>query len=74
MSFGKIYGVLDNPRTTACRVVAKANDLDVELVETAPGTKEAEYLKVNALGKIPSFVGANGFVLTECIAIAVYRK
>jgi len=31
-----------------------------------------EYKKVNPLGKIPTFVGADGFVLSECIAIAIY--
>lgn len=34
--------------------------------------KSAEYQKLNPLGKIPTFVGANGFVLTEAIAIAIY--
>jgi elongation factor 1-gamma len=52
--------------------VAKANDLDLELVEVIPGTQNPEYLKISPLGKCPAFVGANGFTLTECIAIAVY--
>jgi hypothetical protein len=34
----------------------------------------ADYLKLNKLGKVPTFEGADGFVLSECIAIAVYRK
>ncbi|EGC48393.1 elongation factor 1-gamma [Histoplasma capsulatum var. duboisii H88] len=34
--------------------------------------KPAEYEKFNALNKIPTFVGANDYVLTECIAIAIY--
>jgi hypothetical protein len=33
-----------------------------------------EYLSTNPLGKIPAFVGADGFVLSECIAIAIYSK
>lgn len=33
-----------------------------------------EYLKLNKLGKVPTFEGKDGFVLTECIAIAVYCK
>lgn len=33
-----------------------------------------EYLKLNRLGKVPTFEGADGFVLSETIAIAVYRK
>jgi len=72
MSFGKIYGLEDNPRTTACRIIAKANELDLELAKVIPGTQTPEYLKINPLAKIPAFAGANGFVLTECIAIAVY--
>jgi hypothetical protein len=32
----------------------------------------ADYLKLNKLGKVPTFEGADGFVLSECIAIAVY--
>jgi hypothetical protein len=34
----------------------------------------ADYLKLNKLGKVPTFEGADGFVLSECIAIAVYCK
>jgi glutathione S-transferase len=57
--------------------VAKANGLDLEFVETennanAEFNKSAEYRKLNPQGKIPTFVGANGFVLTESIAIAIY--
>ncbi|EDN04570.1 elongation factor 1-gamma [Histoplasma capsulatum] len=71
MAFGTIYGFADNPRTTACRIAAKANNLDVKLVEKT-SVKSAEYEKLNALNKIPTFVGANDYVLTECIAIAIY--
>jgi glutathione S-transferase len=58
-------------------VAAKANELDLEFVEidVAPNAafkNSAEYRSLNALGKIPTFVGANGFVLTEAIAIAIY--
>ncbi|KAF8472435.1 elongation factor EF-1 gamma subunit [Kalaharituber pfeilii] len=71
MSFGKIYGFKENPRTRILLVIAKENGLDIELVETYPPGPE-EYAKVNPLRKIPTFVGSNGFVLTECIAIAIY--
>ena len=33
-----------------------------------------DYLKINKLGKVPSFVGADGYELTEAVAIAIYRK
>lgn len=52
--------------------IAKENKLDIELVETQPPVESSDYLKLNPLGKIPTFEGANGFILTECIAIAVY--
>lgn len=66
-----------NGRSSVLLAVAKANNLDIELVETNPhqniGTG-ADYALINRLGKIPSFVGADGFIVTECIAIAIYRK
>ena len=63
----------DNPRSTAIRAVAKANKLDLEFVDTEPAKGvPTEYLKINPLGKIPSFEGADGYVLTEAIAIAIY--
>jgi elongation factor 1-gamma len=53
--------------------VAKANKLNLEIVETQTGAQApADYLKYNKLGKIPTFVDSNGYVLSECIAIAIY--
>lgn len=53
--------------------MAKANNVDIELVETEPAKGvPAEYLKLNKLGKVPTFVGTDGYVLHECIAIAIY--
>ncbi|KAL7267849.1 elongation factor EF-1 gamma subunit [Rhizina undulata] len=73
MSFGKIYTYPQNPRTTALLAVAKENNLDIEIVHEEPGKGvSAEYLKINPLGKVPTFQGADGFVLSECIAIAIY--
>lgn len=64
-----------NPRSTAIRAVAKANDLDLEIVHTEPAKGvDTDYLKLNKLGKVPTFEGKDGFILTECIAIAVYGK
>jgi elongation factor 1-gamma len=53
-------------------VIAKANNLDIELVHTQPPKTDPEYSKINPLNKIPTFVGANGFLLTEVMAIAIY--
>lgn len=73
MSFGKIYSYPSNTRTRALCAVAKENNLDIEIVLTEPDKGvSTEYLKLNKLGKIPTFEGADGYVLTECIAIAVY--
>ena len=63
-----------NPRTTSLLAVAKENGLDLEFVETKPTEASAEYLKLNKLGKVPTFEGADGYVLSEAIAIAVYCK
>jgi elongation factor 1-gamma len=52
--------------------VAKANKLDIELVETRTPVTDTEYLKLNPLARIPTFVGADGFKLTEVMAIAIY--
>ncbi|KAE8359304.1 hypothetical protein BDV27DRAFT_136397 [Aspergillus caelatus] len=77
MAFGKIYGQPNNGRTIAALVAAKANDVELELVQTeanaeAEFNKSAEYTKLSPLGKIPAFEGANGYTLSEAIAIAVY--
>jgi elongation factor 1-gamma len=72
MAFGKLYTYPGNPRSTAIRAVAKANNLELEEVETDTTKPSAEFLKANPLHKVPTFVGADGFVLTESIAIAVY--
>ncbi|OJJ52641.1 hypothetical protein ASPSYDRAFT_51772 [Aspergillus sydowii CBS 593.65] len=77
MAFGKLYGRPDNTRTIAILVAAKHNDLELELVETqanpaADFNKSDAYTKLQPLGKIPAFEGANGFTLSEVIAIAVY--
>ncbi|OJJ43773.1 hypothetical protein ASPZODRAFT_135795 [Penicilliopsis zonata CBS 506.65] len=77
MAFGKLYGLPDNPRTIAALVAAKANDVELELVNTVANSSaefnsSAEYREIQPLGKIPAFVGANGYKLSEAIAIAVY--
>ncbi|KAI1138919.1 eEF1-gamma domain-containing protein [Hypoxylon sp. FL0543] len=72
MAFGKIYTKELNPRTTAILAVAKANGLDLDVVEVDTTKPTPEFLKVNPLSKVPAFVGSDGFTLTECIAIAIY--
>jgi glutathione S-transferase len=65
--------IKDNTRSEAIKLVAKANKLELDVKETVTGASApADYLKYNSLGKIPTFVGSDGYVLTECIAIAIY--
>ncbi|KAL4944985.1 hypothetical protein BDV06DRAFT_219792 [Aspergillus oleicola] len=73
MSFGVLYTRPFNPRSLAILAVAKVSNLDLE-VKTITSSKDAssEYLELNPLGKIPTFVGTDGFFLTESIAIAIY--
>ncbi|TVY33360.1 Elongation factor 1-gamma [Lachnellula subtilissima] len=72
-AFGKLYTYPGNPRSTAIRAVAKANNVELEIVETEPAKGvSAEYLKINKLGKVPTFVGADGYTLHESVAIAIY--
>ena len=63
-----------NPRSTAILAVAKANNLDIEVVPTDTDKPSGEYLKYNPLSKVPTFVGSDGYVLSECIAIAIYGE
>ncbi|KFY07012.1 hypothetical protein V492_07522 [Pseudogymnoascus sp. VKM F-4246] len=73
MAFGKLFTSEGNPRSTAIKAVALANNIELEIVNEDPKVGvSAEYLQTNPLGKIPTFVGADGFVLSECIAIAIY--
>ncbi|KAL5049300.1 hypothetical protein BDW71DRAFT_204563 [Aspergillus fruticulosus] len=73
MSFGTLYTRPFNPRSLAILAVAKANSLALE-IKTITSSQDApgEYLQLNPLGKIPTFVGADGYVLTESVAIALY--
>ena len=67
----------DNPRTTSLLAVANANNIKLDLVKTIPHENigvDDDYKLLNKLGKIPTFVGSDGYVLTECIAIAIYRE
>lgn len=62
-----------NPRSVAIRAVAKANNVELDIVETEPAKGvPAEYLKFNKLGKVPTFVGTDGYTLHEAVAIAIY--
>lgn len=55
--------------------VAKANNLQLEMVHTEPAKGVSDdYRKLNKLGKVPTFEGSDGYILSECLAIAIYRE
>ncbi|KAI9646961.1 elongation factor EF-1 gamma subunit [Ciborinia camelliae] len=73
MSFGTLYTFPGNSRSTAILAVAKANNIELDIVETDPSKGVSDdYLKINKLGRVPTFVGADGYTLHEAIAIAIY--
>ncbi|KAH8159555.1 hypothetical protein CIB48_g8690 [Xylaria polymorpha] len=72
--FGTIYTYPNNPRVNRALIIADLNGLEIEIppftmrqTNTTP-----EFLSKFALGKVPAFEGADGFCLTESIAIASY--
>ncbi|KIN03573.1 hypothetical protein OIDMADRAFT_116917 [Oidiodendron maius Zn] len=72
MSFGKLYGFHGNSRSTVLLVIAKENNLDIEFAEVKPPNVDAAYLKLNPLARVPTFVGSDGLLLTEVMAVAIY--
>ncbi|KAH8807217.1 glutathione S-transferase [Xylogone sp. PMI_703] len=77
MSFGTLYIHEPNkasPRCFAILAIAKAHGLDLKIVHADKDNLEnyAKLRQVNPLGQVPVLVGADGFVLTECIPIALY--
>ncbi|KAI0445942.1 glutathione S-transferase [Xylaria telfairii] len=72
--FGKIYTYPNNPRVNRALIMADLNGLEIEIppftmrqTNTTP-----EFLSKFALGKVPAFEAADGFCVTESIAIASY--
>lgn len=53
--------------------IAGANNLDIDFIETNPDFPlSAAYLQINPLGLVPTFEAADGWILTEVIAIAIH--
>jgi elongation factor 1-gamma len=52
--------------------VAKANKIDLDIVATDTTKPTVEHLKASPLGKVPAFLGEDGYALSEAIAIAIY--
>ncbi|KAI4248937.1 MAG: hypothetical protein LQ352_005802 [Teloschistes flavicans] len=70
MVFGTLYTFpSDHPRSIGIKAVAKANNLELRIVQEP---RIAEHLEVSELGKVPAFRGEDGLKLFECVAIAIY--
>lgn len=63
-----------NPRSFGIIAVAKLLDIDlaVRYLDRENAEDEALLYKLNPLRQVPIFVGEDGFVLTECVAILLY--
>jgi len=70
--FGKLYTFQDNVRSIAPRIVARENDLEIQVIPTEPGNVNSAYLEKFPMGKIPAFESAHGFLLHETMAITLY--
>ena len=71
-SFVNLYATLqEHPRSIAIQAVAKANGLDLKTSEIQD-KRTPEHLKASGLGKVPAFIGEDGYTLSEAIAIAIY--
>ncbi|RDW62910.1 glutathione S-transferase family protein [Aspergillus mulundensis] len=74
MSFGTLYTHNPTPRSTTLLALAKLNNLDIDIVYAEKKNEQAfaELRKYNPLGQVPTFVGADGLVLSECIPLTLY--
>ncbi|KAK9418010.1 putative Glutathione S-transferase [Seiridium unicorne] len=74
IKFGTIYTHKNNPRTIPILAIAKSQGLNIDVVyaDRCDGDNHEKLLQLNPLGQVPVFVGADGYVLVECIPIALY--
>ncbi|KAL4872634.1 hypothetical protein BDV12DRAFT_210529 [Aspergillus spectabilis] len=74
MSFGTLYTHNPTPRSTTILALAKFNNLDLKIIYADKKHKEAfaKLCEYNPVGQVPTFVGADGYVLTECIPLTLY--
>ncbi|KAL8885286.1 MAG: hypothetical protein Q9215_006835 [Flavoplaca cf. flavocitrina] len=72
MVFGTLFAFPgDHPRSIGILAVAKANNLDLRVIDEP---RIPEHLEVSRLGKVPAFHGEDGLKLFECIAIAIHAN
>ncbi|KAI1758541.1 glutathione S-transferase [Hypoxylon sp. FL1150] len=74
MALGTLYIRNPSARTPAILAIAKEHGIELDIVhaDTHGGENYDQLIQVNSLAQIPVFVGPDGFVLTECIPIALY--
>ncbi|KAJ8121062.1 hypothetical protein ONZ43_g2393 [Nemania bipapillata] len=72
--FGKIYSYPSNPRVNRALIIADMNGLEIDIpaFTMRETNRTPEFLSKFALGKVPAFESADGFCVTESIAIATY--
>lgn len=69
MSLGTLYDIEGKTRTIVPLALIKHFNLDISVAAMDAAAKEKF-----PLGRVPAFEGANGFKLTEAIAINIYCK
>ncbi|KAL4887526.1 glutathione S-transferase [Aspergillus karnatakaensis] len=74
MAFGTLYTHNPTPRSTTILALAKLNGLDLDIVYVEKRHKESftKLCEYNPLGQVPTFVGSDGYVLSECIPLTLY--
>ncbi|KAJ8130134.1 hypothetical protein O1611_g3495 [Lasiodiplodia mahajangana] len=72
--FGTIYSYATNPRVNRAMIIADMNGLEIDIpaFTMRETNRTPEFLSKFPLGKVPAFESADGFCLTESIAIATY--
>ncbi|KAI0815969.1 glutathione S-transferase [Xylaria sp. FL0064] len=72
--FGTIWTYANNPRVNRALIVADINGLEIDIpaFTMRETNRTPEFLAKFPLGKVPAFESADGFCLTESIAIASY--
>ncbi|KAI0971336.1 glutathione S-transferase [Xylaria arbuscula] len=70
--FGKIYTYPNNPRVHRALILADLNGLEIETPSITIKEFKDDFAVKFPLGKVPAFEGADGFYLTESVAIATY--
>ncbi|EEB06945.1 translation elongation factor EF-1 gamma subunit [Schizosaccharomyces japonicus yFS275] len=72
MSFGTIYGIQGSFRVDAVVLAAQKSGVKVDVVNVFPHQFPEDIAAKFPQQKSPAFLGADGFALTETIAIAIY--